>query len=178
MTFINLLLAFAGQSVVCDAASPQRSITFLATIAGDSELTVTRAGRNFDARLSRWIVNVFDSEEKPLTEFYLKRAAERDLDWLAGAIYLTPHAYSELEQPELTVYVWLPPSAFDSILCVAPTLKTASLQATLCLTVPSHGSELEYLLGVPGAGDKVWRAENENPLLFECIEFYISAIGK
>ena len=178
MTFINLLLAFSGQSVVCDAASPQRSLTFLATVAGDSELTVTRAGRDFDARLSRWIVNVFDSEEQPLTEFYLERAAERDLDWLAGAIYLTPHEYSELEQPELRVYVWLPPSAFDSILCVAPTLKTASLQATLCLTVPSRGSELKYSLGVPDAGDKVWRAQNENPLLFERTEFYISAIGK
>lgn len=176
MAFINLFLAFASQTTTCDSVCPQRSLTFLATVCGDCGLTVTRAGRDFNARLSRWVVKVFDSEEQPLTEFYLERAAERNLDWLAGAIYLTPHEYSDLEQPELSVYVWLPSSAFNSISNVAPTIKTASLQAALCLTVPSQGSELKYSLGAPNESNKVWRAENENPLLFECAEFYISPI--
>ena len=176
MTFIKLLLAFASQTITCGKACPQRSLTFLATVYGDNGLTVTRAGRDFDARLSRWVVNVFDSEEQPLTDFYLERAAERNLDWLAGAIYLTPHEYSDLEQPQLTVYVWLPSSAFNSISNVAPTIKAASLQVILYLTVPSQGAELKYSLGGSNESNKVWRAESENPLLFECTEFYISTI--
>ena len=178
MTSIKILLSFANQTVSCNAAGPQRNITFLGTRPGDDELRVTRGSRDFDARKSRWIVMVFDSQEQPLTEFYVERAAARNIEWLAGALYLQPNEYAESEQPEITVYVWLPPSIFNSIWNVAPIMQSAYLQATLSLTAPFRGSALNYSLGAPDRFDKVWRAEDENPLLIEGSEFYISPIKR
>ena len=178
MTFIQLLLAFSSQTIDCDAAIPQRSITFLGSLYGDGELAVTRDGRDFDAGQSPWKVTVFDVREQPLTEFYVERAAERNIEWLAGAIYLPPDDYAEAAQPELTVYVWLPSTAFDSIWNVSPTLQSGSLQTVVNLTVPFRGSALNYSLAARDNGDKVWNAEIENPLLLQRTEFYLSPIKR
>ena len=178
MTFIQLILAFSSQSVISNANGPQRSVTFLGSLVDDDELNVTRGSRNFDARRSRWIVTVFDIQEQPLTEFYLERAAERNIQCLAGALYLQPNEYSEAEQPEITTYVWLPSSAFDSIWNFAPTIQPTRLQLTLKLAAPFQGSALNYSPGDPDGYDKIWSAEDENPLLFESAEFRFSPISR
>ena len=176
MTFIQLLLAFSGQTIRCDAAIPQRSITFLGSLYGNAELGVTRDGRDFDPKQSRWTVTVFDVQEQPLTEFYLKRAAERNIEWLAGAIYLPPNEYADEVQPEITVYVWLPNTAFNSVWSFSPTLESGQMQAILNLTVPFRGSALNYSPVGPDNYDKVWNAEKENPLLLQSTEFYLSPV--
>lgn len=178
MTFIQLLLAFSSQSIRCDSAIPQRSITFLGSLCGDAELVVTRDGRDFNPRQSRWIVRVFDVQEQLLTEFYLERAAERNVEWLAGAIYLPPNEYAEAAQPEITVYVWLPSTAFDSVWSVSPILESGLLQAVINLTVPFRGSALNYSPTGPDNYDKVWNAEKENPLLLQSTEFHLSPIKR
>jgi len=147
---------------------------FLGSLAGNDELHVTRGGPAFDAQRSRWIVTIFDIYEQPLTEFYLERIAERNMRSLAGALYLQPIEYSDVEQPEITTYVWLLPAAFDSIWDIAATAHSARLQLTLSLTAPFHGSALHYSRGDPDNYDKVWKAEVENPLLFESIEIRVS----
>ena len=176
MTFLQLLLTFSSQNIRCDAAMPQRSLIFTGKIYGESELKVTRDDRDFDSSQSRWTISVFDLQEAPLTDFYLERAAERNMEWLGGAIYLSPNEYTEAVQPEITVYVWLPPTAFNSIWNVSPAVQSGLLQATLNLSVPFRGSALNYSPGGPEDHDKVWNAERENPLLLQGTEFYISPI--
>ena len=178
MTFIQLLLTFSSQTIRCDEAIPQRSITFLGSLYGDAELAVTRDGRDFDSRQSPWIVTVFDVQEQPLTEFYVECAAERNIEWLAGALYLPPSEYAEAAQPELTVYVWLPSTAFDSVWNVSPTLQSGFLQAVLSLTAPFRGSALNYSPASPDSHDKVWNAERENPLLLQSTEFHLFPIKR
>jgi hypothetical protein len=178
MTFIQLLLAFSSQTIRCDSAIPQRSITFLGSLYGDAKLAVTRDGRDFDPRRSQWIVTVFDVQEHPLTEFYVERIAERNIDWLAGAIYLPPNEYAEAAQPEITVYVWLPRTAFDSVWNASPALQSGLLRIVVDLTVPFRGSALNYSPAGPDNYDKVWNAEKENPLLLQSTEFYISPIKR
>ena len=178
MTFIQLLLAFSSQTIRCDAAIPQRSITFLGSLYDDAKLAVTRDGRDFDAGQSPWIVTVFDAQEQPLTEFYVERAAERNIEWLAGAIYLPPNEYAEAAQPKITAYAWLPSTAFDSVWNVSPTLQSGLLRAVVTLTVPFRGSALNYSSGGPDNYDKVWNAAKENPLLLQSTEFYISPIKR
>lgn len=176
MTFIQLLLAFSSKNIRCDAAIPQRSITFLGRLYGDAKLTVTRDGRDFDAGQSPWVITVFDSEEQPLTEFYVTRATERKFEWLAGAIYLQPNEYAEVEQPEITVYIWLPSNAFISLWNTSLAIQLDPMQAVVSLTVPFRGSALNYLPSGSENYDKVWNAENENPLLLQSTEFCVSPI--
>ncbi len=163
MIFLSLLLAFSRQAISCDSSIPQRSITFRGQLSGD-DLTVTRGGRDFDARMSLWSINVFDAEEQSLNDFYLERAAERDIGWLAGAIYMPPNEYDEAIQPELSVYVWLPTSAFNS-LWVNVNI-SSELVYSLTLTAPFQGSALNYV-----GGGKEWSAQKENPLLLTQVEF-------
>ena len=178
MTFIQLLLEFSSQSVTCNADGTQRSVTFLGSLAGNDELHVTRGGPAFDARQSRWLVTIFDIYEQSLTEFYLELIAERNMKSLAGALYLQPIEYSEAEQPEITTYVWFSPSAFESIWDIAATAQSARLQLTLNLTAPFQGSALNYSGGDPDNYDKIWKAEAENPLLFESTEFHVAPFGR
>lgn len=176
MPSIQLFLTFSSQTIRCDSAIPHRSLTFLGRLKGEAELSVTRDGRDFDSRQSPWKVTVLDIKEYPLTEFYAERAAARNIDWLAGAIYLTPSEYAEAAQPEITVYVWLPNTAFDSVWNVSPNLQTFSLQTVLNLTVPFQGSALDYLPRGPDNYDLLCNAAMENPLLLESAEFYIAPI--
>ena len=177
MTFIQLLLSFARQSIGCEANLPQRNLTFLGKPHGNN-LAVTRDGQDFDAGQSQWIVQVFDSQEQPLTEFYVERAAERNIKCLAGAIYLPPEEYEREAQPEIQVYVWLPSLAFNAIWEISSSLETRFLQATINLSVPFRGSALDYLHGGPEDYDKVWHAERENPLLMQSTEFNIYPIKR
>ena len=172
MTFIELLLSFSSQSVRSEANGPQRSITFLGKLQ-DNNLAVTRDGQDFDAGRSRWIVQFFDAQERPLMEFYVKRAAERSIESLAGAIYMSPNEYKESAQPEISVYIWLPSVAFNAVWNISPSLRANSLQAAINLAVPFRGSALDYSHGSPDDYDKVWHAEKENPLLLESTEFNI-----
>lgn len=151
---------------------------FTGNVQGDDDLLVTRGGPDFDARQSRWVVRVFDVEEQPLTDFYVERVAQRNLKGLAAAIYMAPNEYSESAQPNIDVYVWLPPSAFASVWSVAPVLQSSELQAVLDLVAPFRDSELDYSSFAPETYDKVWKAESENPLLIERSEFYISPLKR
>ena len=163
---------------MCNADGTQRSVSFLGSSAGNDELHVTRGGPVFDARQSQWIVTIFDIYEQPLTEFYLERVAGRSMKSLAGALYLQPKEYSEAEQPEIATYVWLPPSAFDSLWNIATTTQSIGLQMMLYLTAPFQGSALNYLHSNPDGYDKIWNAEAENPLLFGSSEFRVSPISR
>ena len=178
MTFIQLLLEFSSQTVGANANGPARSIKFLGTLFGDDQLSVLRDSGEFDARRSRWIIRAFDAAEQPLTDFYLARSAERSIKFLAGALYIPPNEYSEAEQPEITTYVWLPASAFDSVWNMVPILKVSQLQLTLSLTVPFIGSALNYSPGDPDGYEKTWIARDENPLLFESTEFHLAPIRR
>ena len=104
----------------------------------------------------------------------MKLAAERNIEWLAGAIYISPNEYAEEVQPEISVYVWLPSTAFDSLWSVSPVIESGRMRATLDLTVPFRGSALNYSPAGPDNYDRVWNAEKENPLLLESTEFYLS----
>jgi hypothetical protein len=106
-------------------------------------------------------------------EFYVKRAAERSIKTLAGAIYISPDEYQESAQPEISVYAWLPSVAFNAVWNISPSLRANSLQVAINLTVPFKGSALDYSHGGPEDYDKVWHAENENPLLLESTEFNV-----
>jgi hypothetical protein len=76
MPFIQLRLAHSSQKVTSDASGSKRSLTFLGKVYGEEdELNVTRDGPQFDARLSRWIVSIFDENEQPPTELYKRRKA-------------------------------------------------------------------------------------------------------
>lgn len=174
MTSIQLLLAISSLSVACNADGSQRIMTFLGRLGGDDELHVTRGGFDLDARQSRWIVQIFDSHEYPLTEFYAGLAAERGIKLLAGAPYLQPNEYAQEKQPEIATYVWVPPSAFNSIWDIAIATQSNCLQVALTLTAPFRGSALNYSPGDPDGSDKIWNAERENPLLFESTDFFTS----
>jgi hypothetical protein len=180
MISIQLILSFSRQSICCDAKIPHRSITFLGRLHRNN-LAVTRSGRDFNARLSQWIVTIFDAQERPLTQFYVERAAERKIEWLAGAIYIPPNEYDEVSQPEITAYVWLPSAAFDSIWSMSSNLQNHSLLTTINLTVPYRDLALDYFPGGPGvfyANDMVWHAERENPLLLAGTEFNFYPINQ
>ena len=170
MITIQLRLTFSCQTVRCDADGPRRIITFLGNL-GIDELAVTRSGRDFDARLSRWTVTVLDEHEQPPTEFYAERAAERQLRHLAAAIYMPPTEYTDSEQPHISVYVWLPQYAFESVWYSASRLGSEHTAATLALTAPFRGSALIYSGGNPDDNEKLWKAEHENPLLLEATDF-------
>jgi hypothetical protein len=101
-------------------------------------------------------------------------ATERKFEWLAGAIYLPPNEYAEVAQPEITAYVWLPSTAFDSLWNISPAIQSGLLRAVVSLTVPFRGSALNYSPAGSRNYDKVWNAENENPLLLESTEFNMS----
>lgn len=178
MLSIQLLLAFAAQEVSCDAAGSRRSVRFSGNVHDDGDLLVTRGGPDFDARQSRWVVWVFDVEEQPLTDFYVECMTQRNLKGLSAAIHMAPNEYSGSAQPDIDVYVWLPPLAFASVWSVAPALQSFELQAVLNLTAPFRGSELHYSSFAPETYDKVWKAESENPLLIERSEFYISPLKR
>ena len=177
MTFLQLLLTHSSQSVDCSKSGPQRSLTFRGTVYGeDDELKVTRDGRDFDARLSRWTISLLDELEQPRTEYYEQLTVERGMEYLAGAIYWNPAEYSEAEQPDIEVYVWLPSNAFDSIWNIAPMTGPKQLRSILNLTGPFRRSALNYAPGDPDGSDKIWNAELENPLLLERTEFRITSV--
>ena len=178
MTSIRLLLTFSSQSVTCNADGTQRSVTFFGSLAGNGELLVTCGRPAFDARHSRWIVTIFDGDEQPLTEFYLECAANQRIKSLVAALYLQPYEYSEAEQPEITTYVWLSPSGFESIWGLVVNAKSNWLKLMLNLTVPFQGSALNYSPGSPSSYDKIWNAEAENPLLFESTELNFVPIDR
>ncbi len=177
MTAINLQLNKPEWHLQYREGGVMRWMAFVGTMPEHRSIAAIDRCMTREATELIWTVHVYDVQNRPPSDHYLRLAKQRRLPNLAASIYLRTDRKELLGldqyQAEGVVYVWLPTSAFDSFWTGMSHRQEAVETMTLTLITTSPES------GLSGSGDSAngeplaWLIEVENPILIHELEVSI-----
>jgi hypothetical protein len=115
MPQVRLSLSEASQKLGCSESGVERGIYYSAKNFSDEVFVITYGDSTSDARSITWRVSVFSLEETPISDFYVQLKTQRNMKVLAAAVLLDIPETGEKGNLRISVYVWLPEVAFNSL---------------------------------------------------------------